>query len=255
MTGQRQGTNQPIAASFPPAVWRNPLCLPPPRGGTCPTSVSSLEALAFVGLQAELRLGGLCGLWVFLSWQLLVDPPHLSPFCTTRFLQVRQHEHAWLHSKISGGSAMLNSGRSRPSWRRDALKTGLVFVSVTPPNQRQAQRRISPSTKRARQPQHGGMPQPPPKHLNFCRGFSPLWEWHASHYHKQLTNSKKPPTFLLPGITQCTTNKKLFYSAVQKMVCIIIIITLQCWRGEADALSISGIKPKLPDYKASTPKF
>lgn len=76
MTGQRQGTNQPIAASFPLAVWRNPLCLPPPRGGTCPTSVSSLEALAFVGLQAELRLGVsvVCGcfcrdscLWILLT--------------------------------------------------------------------------------------------------------------------------------------------------------------------------------------------
>lgn len=41
---------------------------------------------------------------------------HLMPLCTTRFLQFLQQEHAWLHSKISGGSILLNSWSSRPSW-------------------------------------------------------------------------------------------------------------------------------------------
>lgn len=255
MTGQRQGTNQPIAASFPLAVWRNPLCLPPPRGGTCPTSVSSLEALAFVGLQAELRLGGLCGLWVFLSCQLLVDPPHLSPFCTTRFLQVRQHEHAWLHSKISGGSAMLNSGRSRPSWRRDALKTGLVLF-LSPLQTRGRPREEFPQVQKGPDnPNREVCPNLPQNTSTSAEAFllpesgtqatiTNSWRTARNHLHFCcLASPNAPPT------------KKLFYSAVQKMVCIIIIITLQCWRGEADALSISGIKPKLPDYKASTPKF
>lgn len=40
------------------------------------------------------------------------------PLCTTRFLQFLQQEHAWLHSKISGGSILLNSCSSRPSWGR-----------------------------------------------------------------------------------------------------------------------------------------
>lgn len=44
--------------------------------------------------------------------------PHLIPLCTTRFLQFLQQEHAWLHSKISGGSILLNSWSSRPSWGR-----------------------------------------------------------------------------------------------------------------------------------------
>lgn len=39
---------------------------------------------------------------------------YLSPFCTTRFLQVLQQEHAWLHSKMRGGSSRQNSGRRRP---------------------------------------------------------------------------------------------------------------------------------------------
>ena len=43
---------------------------------------------------------------------------HLMPLCTTRFLQFLQQEHAWLHSKISGGSILLNSWSSRPSWGR-----------------------------------------------------------------------------------------------------------------------------------------
>lgn len=42
--------------------------------------------------------------------------PHLMPLCTTRFLQLLQQEHAWLHSKIRGGSILLNSWSSRPSW-------------------------------------------------------------------------------------------------------------------------------------------
>lgn len=42
--------------------------------------------------------------------------PHLIPLCTTRFLQFLQQEQAWLHSKISGGSILLNSWSSRPSW-------------------------------------------------------------------------------------------------------------------------------------------
>lgn len=47
---------------------------------------------------------------------------HLRPFCTTRFRQFLQQEHAWLHSKIKGGSAMLNSGRSRPSCGQTSSK-------------------------------------------------------------------------------------------------------------------------------------
>jgi hypothetical protein len=38
------------------------------------------------------------------------------PLCTTRFLQFLQQEQAWLHSKIKGGSILLNSCSSRPSW-------------------------------------------------------------------------------------------------------------------------------------------
>lgn len=41
---------------------------------------------------------------------------YLSPFCTTRFLQVLQQEHAWLHSKMRGGFSRQNSGRRRPVW-------------------------------------------------------------------------------------------------------------------------------------------
>ena len=41
---------------------------------------------------------------------------HLRPFCTTRLRHVLQQEQAWLHSNSRGGSAMLNSGSSRPSW-------------------------------------------------------------------------------------------------------------------------------------------
>lgn len=38
------------------------------------------------------------------------------PLCTTRFLQFLQQEQAWLHSKIRGGSILLNSCSRRPSW-------------------------------------------------------------------------------------------------------------------------------------------
>lgn len=70
----------------------------------------------FCGIVGELRATGLMGLGLVLPRAAVSAPPaHLRPFCTTRFLQVLQHEHAWLHSKIRGGSAMLNSGRSRPS--------------------------------------------------------------------------------------------------------------------------------------------
>lgn len=41
---------------------------------------------------------------------------HLMPLCTTRFLQLRQQVQAWLHSKMRGGSILLNSCSSRPSW-------------------------------------------------------------------------------------------------------------------------------------------
>lgn len=64
-------------------------------------------------------------------------------------------------------------GQESAVLKKRCIEDWVSFVSVTPPNQRQAQRRISPSTKRARQPQQGGMPQPPPKYLNFCRGFPP----------------------------------------------------------------------------------
>lgn len=40
----------------------------------------------------------------------------MMPLCTTRFLQFLQQEQAWLHSKISGGSILLNSCSNRPSW-------------------------------------------------------------------------------------------------------------------------------------------
>lgn len=46
---------------------------------------------------------------------------YLSPFCTTRFLQVLQQEHAWLHSKMRGGSSRQNSGRRRPFWTRKKM--------------------------------------------------------------------------------------------------------------------------------------
>lgn len=49
---------------------------------------------------------------------------HRRPFCTTRFRQLRQQEQAWLHSKSKGGSAMLNSGSSRPSWGQTAVRAG-----------------------------------------------------------------------------------------------------------------------------------
>lgn len=68
------------------------------------------------------------GTITFIQVLLLFFPPHdfvicihieikfkyLSPFCTTRFLQVLQQEHAWLHSKMRGGSSRQNSGRRRP---------------------------------------------------------------------------------------------------------------------------------------------
>lgn len=47
---------------------------------------------------------------------------HRRPFCTTRFRQLLQQEQAWLHSKSKGGSAMLNSGSSRPSWGQTAVR-------------------------------------------------------------------------------------------------------------------------------------
>lgn len=55
--------------------------------------------------------------------------PHLMPLCTTRFLQFLQQEHAWLHSKISGGSILLNSWSSRPSWvSREGRTSGFCVV-------------------------------------------------------------------------------------------------------------------------------
>lgn len=45
-----------------------------------------------------------------------VQCTHRRPFCTTRLRQFRQQAQAWLHSNSKGGSAMLNSGSSRPSW-------------------------------------------------------------------------------------------------------------------------------------------
>lgn len=53
------------------------------------------------------------------------------PLCTTRFLQFLQQEHAWLHSKISGGSILLNSWSSRPSWGRG--REGRVVSTRCPP--------------------------------------------------------------------------------------------------------------------------
>lgn len=56
---------------------------------------------------------------------------HLRPFCTTRFRQLLQQEQAWLHSKIKGGSAMLNSGRSRPSWGQMCSQDRMLYT-LTP---------------------------------------------------------------------------------------------------------------------------
>lgn len=154
--------------SSPPAAQRNPL-----HGGTCP---------------ALLHLWKLCALWVcrqslssvvwpWLCHNRLCGGSHLSPFCTTRFLQVRQHEHAWLHSKISGGSAMLNSGRSRPSWRGDAFKTRLVFSSC---ELSQTQNGWGPLLQR-----HAPTSPKTISELNLCTGFALSWQQHTSHYHKQ----------------------------------------------------------------------
>lgn len=96
----------------------------------------------------------------------------------------------------------------------------------------------------------------PASDLNFCSGFALRRQWHTRRYHPQLTNSKRPSRFLLPGITLRTTKRNILQCCAKKNpVCIIIILILQRWRGEADARSVSGIEPKLPDYKASTPKF
>lgn len=51
------------------------------------------------------------------------------PLCTTRFLQVLQQAQAWLHSKISGGSILLNSCSNRPSW---GWKEGHVIPGPAP---------------------------------------------------------------------------------------------------------------------------
>lgn len=51
-----------------------------------------------------------------------VPGTHRRPFCTTRFRQLLQQEQAWLHSNNKGGSAMLNSGSSRPSWGQMAVR-------------------------------------------------------------------------------------------------------------------------------------
>ena len=56
---------------------------------------------------------------------------YLSPFCTTRFLQVLRQEHAWLHSKIRGGSSLQNSGSRRPAYRAKKDSVGIHNLSST----------------------------------------------------------------------------------------------------------------------------
>lgn len=57
--------------------------------------------------------------------------PHLMPLCTTRFLQLLQQEHAWLHSKIRGGSILLNSWSSRPSWGAEGGDSGFSVGPIS----------------------------------------------------------------------------------------------------------------------------
>lgn len=57
--------------------------------------------------------------------------PHLMPVCTTRFLQLLQQEHAWLHSKIRGGSILLNSWSSRPSWGAEGGDSGFPVGPIS----------------------------------------------------------------------------------------------------------------------------
>lgn len=219
--------------SSPPAAQRNPL-----HGGTCP---------------ALLHLWKLCALWVcrqslssvvwpWLCHNRLCGGSHLSPFCTTRFLQVRQHEHAWLHSKISGGSAMLNSGRSRPSWRGDAFKTRLVFSSCE----------LSQMQNGWEDPYCRGMPRPLQKPSQNSTSAQALL-CPDSSTQVTITNSKKPFRFLLPGITLRTTIK-VSHSAVQKNGVHHHHHPFTVLEGRSICF-VSGIKPQLPHYKASTPKF
>lgn len=55
---------------------------------------------------------------------------YLSPFCTTRFLQVLQQEHAWLHSKMRGGFSRQNSGRRRPVWTGEKNPTIICMLEI-----------------------------------------------------------------------------------------------------------------------------
>lgn len=54
---------------------------------------------------------------------------YLSPFCTTRFLQVLQQEHAWLHSKMRGGFSRQNSGRRRPLWTGEKIHNYMQVIN------------------------------------------------------------------------------------------------------------------------------
>lgn len=66
-----------------------------------------------------------------IDWQSGIG--HLSPFWTTRFLQVLQQEQAWLHSNNTGGSRWQKSRGSRPSCIKETrykLLTWIKTVSV-----------------------------------------------------------------------------------------------------------------------------
>lgn len=71
---------------------------------------------------------------------LIKRKKHLSPFWTTRFLQVFQQEHAWLHSKMRGGSSRQNSGSRRPccaektthGWRKASRPAERVAADACP---------------------------------------------------------------------------------------------------------------------------
>lgn len=78
---------------------------------SAPKRLKTLEGYWLLSVRKTKRLVSYLGMF---TTHVEIPFSYLSPFWTTRFLHVLQQEHAWLHSKMRGGSSRQNSGRRQP---------------------------------------------------------------------------------------------------------------------------------------------
>lgn len=149
--------------SSPPAAQRN-----------LPSSAPSLEALCFVGVQAEPQLCGLAVavpqqvVWGFSPEPILHHPVPTGPPAWARVIALKD-QWGLSHVELRQESAILK-GRCIQD------KVSFLFLWTFP------------NAKRVRGPllqRHAPTSPKTISELNLCTGFALSWQQHTSHYHKQ----------------------------------------------------------------------